>query len=603
MCKDSLLLFVEKTVILQASLILRLIMNSAILKQVFLIILFSFNINLFAQSAPISIDGVYDDWTSNLATFADPVESVSGIDILEMQVSNDEDFLFIRLKIDTEIDLTTDLVPQGIMLHIDADNDPTTGHQVQNGYGSELGVVFRDRYAYFNVVPNSNVSFSDIRMRPAPTVTSNEFEIAIGRDVLPDGVNSLFTADTIRILFTDTMGGDNMPNSGTVFYYTFDETPVTPLIPTELTKENENYIRVVAYNTLWDGFLDAERLPFFENIISILNPDIIGFSECGSTSPTYVKTLFDQWLPLGNSNGWYVSNDYSGDLITLSRWPILQVWRNLYRQFPVLIELPEMYQTDLLFTNSHLRCCDANYERQEQVDEYVAFMLDAQNPGGSVNIAQDTPFIYAGDLNLVGFAQQLTTLITGDIQNTASYGQGSAYDWDNTEVTDQICQQSDKRMAYTWRDDYGSYPAGRLDYIIYSDAVMEAEKSFTIQTEVMPTDRLQEYGLYQFDTSSASDHFPVVTDFSINAAIGTSTNELTNSIVYPNPTKGILCIQNEKVSDYELSIYDSRRIHIKTFSAYSQKAFIDLEFLSSGIYFLQIRDDQGNRTWKKVLKE
>jgi len=558
---------------------------------------------LFAQSAPISIDGVYVDWTSNLATYTDQAESISGIDLLEMQVSNDDDFLFIRFITDTEFDLTTDLVPQGLMLYLDTDDNPTTGYQVQSGYGSELGISFGERYAYFNVIPSSTVSFSDISMRPAPTVTSNEFEIAIGRDVLPDGVNPLFTSDTIRILFTDSTGGDKMPNSGEIFYYTFDETPVTPLVPTEIIKENENFIRIVAYNTLFNGLEDANRVGYFENILTILSPDIIGFSECGSTSPSYVKSLLDQWLPLGTSYGWYVVNDYGGDLITASRWQILETWNTLYRQFPILIELPEMYQTDLLYTNAHLRCCEANYERQEQVDEYVAFMIDAQSSGGDINIPQDTPFVYAGDLNLVGYAQQLTTLITGEIQNTGVYGQGEAYDWDDTDVTDQICRQTDKRMAYTWRNDYSSYPTGRLDYIIYSDAVMEAEKSFTVQTEVMPSYRLQTYGFNQYDTSNASDHFPVVTDFSIDAAIGIAENELESAILYPNPAKDVLIIQFKSLGDYEVSLYDSRNVQIMNSYTQATKISLDLKLLAAGVYFVEIADAKGNRDWKKVLKE
>ncbi len=558
---------------------------------------------IFAQSAPISIDGVYDDWNTNLATYTDPIETVSGIDLLEMQVSNDADFLFIRFKTDTEFNLTSNLIPQGLMLYIDADNNPSTGYQIQSGYGSELGITFRERFAYYNVVPSSEVYFSDLRMRPAPTITSNEFEIAIGRDVIPDGVNPLFSSDTIRILLTDSTGGDNMPNSGSIFYYTFDETPVIPLIPTEVNKEDENFIRIVAYNTLFNGLDDADRVDYFENIISILNPDIIGFSECGSTYTSYVKIILDQWLPLGTSHGWYVINDSSGDLITASRWPIIQTWNSLYRQYPVLIDLPEMYQTDLLYTNAHLRCCDANYERQEQVDEYVAFMLDAQSAGGTVNIPQDTPFVYAGDLNLVGYAQQLTTLLTGDIQNTAVYGQGGAYDWDNTMVTDQICRQSDKRMAYTWRDDYSSYAAGRLDFMIYADAVMQAEKSFTIQTEVMPTDRLQDYGFNQYDTSSASDHFPVVTDFSINAAISVSENEMVSYTVYPNPSNGIVNVNFRNIGNYNIYFYNSQGILIFKEVNISKSKEINIESLASGIYFLKLVDGKGNANWKKVLRE
>ncbi len=562
------------------------------------------HIVIIAQSAPITIDGVYDDWTTDLATFTDIPESVSGIDLLEMQVSNDANFLFIRIKTDTEFDLTTDLVSQGLMLYIDADNDPNTGYNIQNGYGSELGINFKDRMAHFNVNPYSQVSFSDIQMRPAPTVTSNEFEIAIGRNVLPDGINPLFPSPTIRILFKDEISGDSMPNNNTIFYYTFDETPVTPLVPTNLTKDDPNFIRIVAYNTLFNGLEDPNRLDNFENIISILNPDIIGFSECGDTNIVYVKGLLDNWIPLGTSYGWYVINDYTGDLITASRWEIVQDWElSLYRQFPVLIDLPENYNTDLLFTNSHLRCCSANYERQEQVDEYVAFMLDAKTQGGEISLDLNTPFVYAGDLNLVGYAQQLTTLVTGDIQNTATYGQGEPYDWDETDVTDQICRQTDKRMAYTWREDSSSFPPGRLDYMIFSDAVMVAEKSFTLQTEVMPTDRLQAYGFNQYDTSDASDHFPVVTDFSINAAIGISEIEYENTIVYPNPVKEKISIIFNKSAIYKVLLYDTFGVLVFLKENIYNTTNVDLRSISSGVYFMSIIDENGNKEWIKILKE
>ncbi len=566
------------------------------------IILFFIHSILVAQSAPITIDGVYDDWNPSLVTFTDITESISGIDLLKMQVSNDENFLFIRITTDTEFDLTSDLIAQQLMLYIDTDNNPATGYQIQNGYGSELGINFQDRFAHYNVSPNSEVSFSDIQMRPAPTVSSNEFEIAIGRNVLPDGINPLFTSSTIRILFKELNDSDSMPNNGEVFYYTFDETPVTPLVPTDFNKENENFIRIVAYNTLFNGLIDPNRVAHFEKIVTLLNPDIIGFSECGDTNPYDVKALLDDWIPLGNSDGWYVVNDYSGDLITLSRWPILQYWQSLYRQLPVLIDLPVNYNTDLLITNSHLRCCSANYERQEQVDDYVAFMLDARTQGGEISLPENTPFVYVGDLNLVGYAQQLTTLITGDIQNTNTYGQGASYDWDDSDITDQICRQSDKRMTYTWRSDGSSYPPGRLDYILFSDSVMHAEKSFTIQTEVMPTDRLQLYGFSQYETSSASDHFPVITDFSINAAVGISEVEIKKSLIYPNPAKEKLFVRFESLGFYSISLYDSYGSLVLRKEGLFQSKEIEISSISSGFYFLSITDAKGNQEWHKILK-
>jgi endonuclease/exonuclease/phosphatase family metal-dependent hydrolase len=483
-------------------------------------LLCGFSVFAAAQSAPIVLDGRFDDWTAGLTTFSDTPESISGIDLLNCQVTNDADFLYIKLEVDTEFDLTDNLVAQNLFLYIDADNNSSTGFNVQTGFGSELGINFNSLFAYFDaVVPSVQVNFSEIQLRCLPTVTSNIFEIAIGRNVLPDGVTPLFASPTIKILFRETIGGDYMPNSGQSLEYTFDETSVGPDPAIEINKEDPSLVRVVAYNTLGNGLNNPSRVDNFETIITLLNPDIIGYSEASGTTVSTVKNLMDTWLPLGTVDGWYVvKDDY--DLITASRWNIIDDWSSLDRQHPVLIDLPIEYAGDFLFVNSHLNCCANEAARQAQADEWASFMLDAKSPGGMLDLSPSTGVVYAGDLNLVGWAQQLVTLVTGDIQDTGTWGTGGALDWDGTDFTDQICMQTDKRTAYTWRDDGdGNYPPGRLDFIIYSDAVMTASKSFTLQTEIMPAGRLATYGLASNETSSASDHFPVTTDFSMEMAM------------------------------------------------------------------------------------
>jgi hypothetical protein len=480
----------------------------------FCIALFSCSHVIWSQSAPIVIDEDYSDWTAGLATYTDGIDNPGGIDLLDVQVSNDEQFLFIKFTLDTEFDITDNIINQDVWLYLDTDNDPATGFSQQTGYGTELAIDFRDHYAWFDVPePDVQVSFSDIQLRILPTVSSTTFELAIARDVQPNGVDDLFFGDTIRVLVRENTDGDAMPDDGIIFSYTFDETPVAPFVPVDLDKSDLNHIRIVAYNVLANGLTNAGRVDNIEFIITALSPDIVGYSECGNTSIAEAKALMDVWLPLGTVDGWYV--DKQEDLITCSIWPFLDSW-DLDRQFPALIDLPPSYSSDLLFTNSHLSCCANDAGRQDQADEYAAFILDAKTPGGIIDLPAFTPFVYGGDLNLVGFAQQQTTLVTGDIQDVATYGAGGPLDWDDTDLVDQVCVQTDKRMAYTWRDDgVGQYPPGRLDYQIFSDAAITMEKAFTLQTEVMSPARLVLYGLNSYDTGDASDHFPVTVDYSI----------------------------------------------------------------------------------------
>lgn len=546
---------------------------------------------LAGQSAPITIDGQFDEWNDNLSSYSDPDESVSGVDLIAFQVSNDEHFLFLKLVMDTELNLKEDdPIAHNIYLYIDADNNEDTGLNVQPGIGTELGINFSNKSANFYGSSTVSVGFTEIQFRMGPTVTSKEFEIAIGRDVLPDNINELFTSPTIKILFKNWNNGDIMPNENEVFNYTFDETPVPEFTPVSLNKESDDFIRIVAYNTLWNGLEDAGRVYHFGKVIKALNPDVIGFSECYDTFISTVESLMNTWIPLDNGHGWYVVK--KGDLITASRWPILQSWPFVTRQFPVLIDLPDNFNRDLLYTNTHLSCCANNEDRQLQIDEYVNFMLQLKAGGGGLGFTTNTPFVYGGDLNLVGYAEQLNTLLTGEIKNINSFGEGGPMDWDDSDLADVIPIQSDKRMAYTWRNDNSVFPPGRLDFIIYSDAVMNVEKSYVLQTEVMPQDRLQQNDLDLNNTVSASDHFPVVADFTIDVVDAVVESEIPILEIKPNPVSDELNVQLSEEVSGELVILDALGRVVKKAAFTGQSLILDVSELEGGIYFLTI-DQKG----------
>jgi len=492
-----------------------------------------------SQSTEITIDGLFDDWGPGLATYTDPVESISGVDLLSFQVSNDADFLYVHFVLADEIRLVDNIFPHTLYLQIDADNNSSTGFNIDSEFGSEVGIHFRNKQVFYNVTPSSNLTFPDIQFRVLPTVSASEFEIAIGRDLIPDGINPLFPSNTIKLMFRETNDGDRMPNLGEFFSYTFDETPVDPIDLIDLSKSSPEHVRVCAWNAQ-NNLENSSTHAAFQRMLDAMQPDVIGFSEAFNADPAAVKILLDTWLPLGNPTGWYLAKD-DYDHITASRFPITGTWDYLDRQFPCLIDLPEEYSSDLLFVNAHYNCCTADGNRQNQADEFISFLNDAKSPGGQVYLPQNTPFLLGGDLNLVGYAQQLTTLLTGDIQDNVSYGPDAAPDWDGSTMADLICRQTDKRMAYTWKNDFGTFPPGRLDYLIYSDAVMSVSKSYSLRTDIMSPGRLGLYGMQAGDAETVSDHYPVVGDFVISYTSGADTDndgvpdQLDNCIDVPNP--------------------------------------------------------------------
>ncbi|HIA31600.1 MAG TPA: hypothetical protein EYN82_08505, partial [Candidatus Marinimicrobia bacterium] len=314
-------------------------------------------------------------------------------------------------------------------------------------------------------------------------------------------------ASEIRVVFTSGGGNeDTMPDETGGIYYEFDSTPVpSPEIIT-LEKNEIEHLRILSYNVLSDGLFNPGRQPRFERIIKALEPDIMGFQEAYDDND--IEALFEDWLPGVN---WHVSSEWNGNYV-VSRYPILYQGNHSWRSMGVLLDTEEDLGTPLFFINSHFSCCGANDDRQEQVDELMRFVRDLKNGLGPFTLEYGTPIVHVGDFNLVGYRQQLTTLTDGDIVDEASYGIDFLPDWDNSPLTDLFSRHTHIRMGYTWRKDGSSFNPGKLDYILYTDSVIEPEKHFVLNTLAIPETELLEYGLLAEDTNIASDHLPRVMD-------------------------------------------------------------------------------------------
>lgn len=577
------------------------------MKILIIILPFLISTIIYTQSLPIFLDGRTDDWNVPVPTYIDAENDGISYDFKYISVTNDENFLYIKIKITPFLKLLED---NQIAVFIDGDNNSSTGYQI-NGIGAELRFNFGDRNG-FNYYTNNSITHSGIQFRGLPTVTDTTYEIAIGRQHIPPASGT----GTIKIFFIDnSTNGDWMPNNGEVFEYTFDETPTEPLIPIELSREDTSLLRVMNWNALNDGLLDPNREQNFARVLQVINPDIIAFNEMWNSTTSQIQSKLNTILPL-QTGSWNAVKLDDGN-VTVSKYPILQNWLVYpgHRITASLIALPEWFGKDLMLINSHLKCCGGQVnddKRQLEVDATIAFILDAKTPGGVINLPEQTPFVILGDLNLVGDRQQLITLVTGEIINTQLFGNGGPPDWNNTDLEDLLSMQTDKRTAYTWRDDPGSFPPGRLDYQIYSNSVINVEKDFVLQTEVMSQSRLNQYGLQLLDTRTASDHFPKVADISFDPITSVHyENNLFNYRLdqnYPNPFNPSTTINFSiaeasvvKITIYNLlgqevafplNEYMEPGTHIITFNASE---------LTSGVYFYTIETPQFKETRKMLL--
>mgnify|MGYP001262355975 CR=1 FL=1 len=464
-----------------------------------------FYFDAFSQNT-IKIDGFFDEWSTNINTYIDDSTDSQGIDLLGFNVCNDNEYLYIKIRLADEIDLTEQSFnPAEVMINIDADNNASTGFYTNN-IGSEYGINFFDKFIFDDTDPNmvDTLSLYDLDVIPLPTITSDEFEIAINR--------SLFS-DTIAISIREFIGNDFMPDNGSIFTYIFNNcsTPTTATV--NFSKNDSSYLRLMTYNVLNNGLINPNRVDKHRRIFSSVNADIITLQECGNTTVNDVLAFLNT-IPIYYP---YIYTYPSSGNITISKYPSVQSWQVADRIDADLIDLPDsIYSTDILILNGHPKCCLHNEARQENFDALIQFIIDAKTVGGVIDLPINTPISFSGDMNLVGYSEQYFTIINGTISDTITFGNGGYPDWDNTPLKDQVSYFNEKDIAYTWDESNpsaGNFPPGRLDFIFFTNSVMSVDKSFIISTEDLSSLLLAQNNLFWDDTKIASDHLPVVVDF------------------------------------------------------------------------------------------
>ncbi len=471
---------------------------------------------------PIKIDGFFDDWISITNTYFDSEFDSQSTELLNFSVSNDNEYLFLRIKLGDEIDLTEPYVnPAELFIYIDADNNSSTGYTTNN-IGSEYGINFLGKFIFddSNINFVDTLSFYDLDVIPLPTITSDEFEIAINR--------SLFS-DTIAISIKELIGNDKMPDNGEVFTYAFDNSIFSNIQTTDFSKNEPTHLRLMTYNVLSNGLINNNRMDEHRRIFESANADIITFQECGNTE-------YDDVLDFLNTSSIYypyIYPDLNSGNLTISKFPSIQSWQVANKIDAELIDLPDsIYAKDILILNAHPPCCGNNQGRQEHFDALIQFIHDAKSVGGVIDLPINTPISFSGDMNLVGYSEQYYTIINGTISDTETFGNGGFPDWDNSPFHDQVSYFNEKKIAYTWdksNPSAGDFPPGRLDFIFFTNSVMTCDKSFVISTEHMSPDLLEDNNLFWNDTKNASDHFPLVADFFIEFSDEYIQNNAGNS--------------------------------------------------------------------------
>ena len=288
-------------------------------------------------------------------------------------------------------------------------------------------------------------------------------------------------------------------------------------------------LRLVTYNVYFDYIfpdVNAEQAEKFIRVVRALDPDILNLQEIKRGGQA-VADLLNERLPLPEG-AWHAFGGRQN--VIVSKYPITMgtdhtIPAGQRKLAMALVDLPDdRFGVDFYVSNNHHKCCggtDNDPERQQQSDAVMCWIRDARTPGGNIDLRPGTPFAIVGDLNIVGSMEPVETLVTGDIANNGTYGPDFAPDWDGTPLTDAHPLHNGVGPAdYTWRNDLDEWAPGRLDYIIYSDSVLQAVQKFILNTTTLPQEVLQASGLEQMDITLDQegkhfDHLPLVIDFHV----------------------------------------------------------------------------------------
>lgn len=444
----------------------------------------------------IQLDGQFSDWADS-----PDWEGAGAYGGLSMQ-SNDT-WLYLHIAFMEEIALDETILPNDNVLLIDADDDPSTGANYAGlGLGVDVLVNWPQRTVIRYTGGSGSETFYDIGMHVAPTYSSTQFELAVRRADCNMGSSS-----AVRIMWYSD--GIAYPAGGAL--HTLADTPYS-FEPLPFERADETAVRVAFWNLngrVGQGNAEAAM----QRILAATAPDIIGFSEVSNTSASAMASRLNDWIPL-SEGGWHVvKDDY--DLMVASRFPIGATFPDVFRNFPVVINDVPGWEDPLLFTSSHLKCCGGasnEAQRQSEADEFMAFMREAFEAGGELELPSEAPAVFGGDLNMVGLAGPIHTLVTGDIADEAANGPDFGPDADGSALTEWPILQSDHPFDYTWENPGSEFGPGKLDYLITRDDVAPLLHGFAVNTGQMSVSRLFQYGLNGGDSEAASDHFLVVGD-------------------------------------------------------------------------------------------
>ena len=153
-----------------------------------------FAANLFGgQFKHITIDGSFEDWLGVPVSEMDEVDSEGEFDIRDIAIANDDDYLYIRVRLHSPSNYSG----FNHQVLVDTDADGGTGHP-WGGVGSELfvenGASYQQKGGGFNEGAGSNLNW-----KVSPSGSATQFEMRLSRTTLDSEGLPFFSGDDVIV--------------------------------------------------------------------------------------------------------------------------------------------------------------------------------------------------------------------------------------------------------------------------------------------------------------------------------------------------------------------------------------------------------------------
>lgn len=492
----------------------------------------------------IRTDGRFDDWETAAPVLTDPADAPPGaaIDLGVVRLADDPWWIFL------DVDVGRPVTPQAMRgtLHVllDTDGEAATGGTVFDMPGVDVVIeLSRDAAARpggigagngLRVVtadgPGELRSGYPVGLLVAPTAAASRLEMRVSR--LPAGDLPAIARGArirVRLVFETPDGIVDRTETGEYAPARAAAAAPEPRYD-QSTAKAAGTIRVVSWNIsgqrMWDQAAAVHR------VLAALDPDVILLDEAtASTTPSSLRRFFADG-PLASMGEWRAVVGLGGGRqhgVIATRAPI--------RASPELLSVAYASSTldelaarmgaagaaALIPTERASGLATAGAWVTFQDREILFVPVDLQSGGypGSpedqlravqatairdrveetLRTAARPAVVIGGDLNLVGSTEPLSRLRSG-------LGRGG------TPLAVAPAYRLHDRSQATWRDPAGgAFTPGRLDYILYSGAVLAVDRAFPFDPEGLAPARQAALGVEPDDARVVSGHLPVVTDF------------------------------------------------------------------------------------------